>query len=68
MGRSGRDAQEGGDMCMHIADPHYCTAETKQHWEATLLQFKNKQTKNKIKWDFLERTKGGRECRMNNTS
>ena len=46
MGVSGREAQEGGDTYMHIADPQ---AETKQHCKATLLQCKNKQTKNKIK-------------------
>ena len=24
----GREAQEGGDMCIHISDSHCCTAET----------------------------------------
>ena len=37
MGVSGREAHEGGDTCMHTADPHCCTAETKQHCQATLL-------------------------------
>jgi len=24
----GREAREGGDVCLHIADSHSCTAET----------------------------------------
>ena len=27
-GRAGREAQEGGDICIHIADSLRCTAET----------------------------------------
>ena len=27
-GRGGREAQEGGDICIHIADSYCCTAET----------------------------------------
>ena len=27
-GRGGRETQEGGDICIHIADSHCCTAET----------------------------------------
>ena len=26
----GREAPEGGDICIHIVDSRYCTAETKQ--------------------------------------
>ena len=28
----GREAQEGGSMCVHIADSLYCTAETNITW------------------------------------
>ena len=24
----GREVQEGGDICTHVADSHYCTVET----------------------------------------
>ena len=27
-GYGGREAQEGGDVCMHIADLYHCTTET----------------------------------------
>ena len=27
-GWAGREAQEGGDECIHMADSHCCTAET----------------------------------------
>ena len=27
-GGSGREVQEGGDICIHIADSLHCTAET----------------------------------------
>ena len=27
-GGAGREVQEGGDICMHIADSLHCTAET----------------------------------------
>ena len=28
MGVAGREAQEGGDTCVHTADSHCCTVET----------------------------------------
>ena len=28
-GWDGREKQEGGDICIHMADPHCCTAEAK---------------------------------------
>ena len=36
-GGGGREAQEGGDICIHIADSLCCIAET-QHCKATILQ------------------------------
>ena len=27
-GGGGREALEGGDICIHVAEPHCCTAET----------------------------------------
>ena len=27
-GRGGREVQEGGDICIHVADSLHCTAET----------------------------------------
>ena len=32
--------QEGGDICIHVADSLSCTAETIQHCKAITLQFK----------------------------
>ena len=40
-GGGGRQAQEGGDICIHIVDSLHCTVET-QHCKTILLQLKKK--------------------------
>ena len=54
----GRDAQQGGDMCMFIADSLCCTAETKTALESSYTLIKSKSS-NKF---FL---KSGREGQKN---
>ena len=38
----GRKAQEGGDICVHIADLHCCRQKLTQHCKAIILQLKKK--------------------------
>ena len=38
---NGKEIQGRGDMCIHVADALYCTAETTQHCKAAIFQFKN---------------------------
>ena len=40
--RDGREAQEGGDICIPMADSYWGLAETTQFYKAIILQFKNK--------------------------
>ena len=43
-GEGGRETQEEGDICIHIADSQYCVAET-QHCKAIIFQLKKPHTK-----------------------
>ena len=38
--RGGREVQEGGDMCILMADSHCCMAETNKQWKAIIFQLK----------------------------
>ena len=44
----GREAQEGGDICILIADSHGCTAESNTTLQSNYLPIKNK-FKNKVR-------------------
>ena len=39
---SGREAQGGGDICIHIADSLHCTAETNSTLKSNYPPIKNK--------------------------
>lgn len=41
MGEGGREALEGGDLCILIIDPHCCTTETDTTLKAIILQLKS---------------------------
>ena len=58
MGVGGKEAQEGRDICIHIADSHWCTAETRC-WKAIILQLKKKKIENQEFqfWCFLQKVK-----------
>ena len=36
---NGKEIQKRGDMCIHMANSLYCTAENIQHCKATVLQY-----------------------------
>ena len=40
--RDGKEIQEGGDVCIPMADSYWCLAETAQFCKAVILQLKNK--------------------------
>ena len=42
MGRGGREAEEGGGICMHMADSCCCTAETNTTLQSNYSPIKNK--------------------------
>ena len=50
----GREAQEGWNICILLADSLCCTAETTQHSKATIFQLKKK--KKKPEWVFQNRS------------
>ena len=37
---AGREAQGGGDICIHVADSHNCIAETNTNCKATTTEIK----------------------------
>ena len=41
MGEGGREAPEGEDICIQIADSLHCIQKLTQHHKATILQKKN---------------------------
>lgn len=41
-GWGGSMTQEGGSICIHVADSLLCTAETNTHGKAVILQIKKK--------------------------
>ena len=41
-GEGGRDIQEGGDICIRIADSLYCTAETNTALQSSYTPIKKK--------------------------
>ena len=47
--RCEREAQDGGDTCIHIADLLHCTAETNPTVESNYTPIKNKFKKLKIR-------------------
>ena len=44
-GGGGREAQQGGDVCVPIADLCFCKQKPTQHCKAIILQFKKKMLK-----------------------
>ena len=57
-----RETQEEGNICIHRADSHCCTAETiTQHGKATIFQFKKNKigTSPVVQWLRLRTPKAG---------
>ena len=44
-GGGGREVQEGGDICIHIADSRHCTAETNNTVKQLYANKKKKESK-----------------------
>ena len=60
----GREVQEGGDICIPMADSCCCMAETIQHCKAIILQLKiNKLKKRNAGFQALFQTYGFRTSR-----
>ena len=61
VGEAGREVEEGGDVCIHIADSLHCTAETNTGVKKlTPIKNKNKNLHSKISkiirfhWEFFQ--------------
>ena len=50
MGGGGREVQEGGDICTHIADSFLVQQKLTQHCKAIILQKQNKTKKLDLGW------------------
>ena len=48
----GREAPEGGDICVHVADSLHCTQKL-THFKAIILQLKNIKIKTRQKYKGL---------------
>ena len=49
MGRGGREAEEGGGVCMHMADSCCCIAETNTTLQSNYSPIKNKKLNSFLK-------------------
>ena len=49
VGEGGREAEEGGDLCIFIIDSYRCTTETNTTLKAIILQLKSLKNRAKTK-------------------